>query len=121
MLYDEFVNKVISEDSRNVFGKVTDNANLPDDSFPELYKYYDPIDVEFEFNSGIIHLAPFSEIAELQNEYSYVNADCVFATCNGDPIFIKDGKVFTCLHGTAKVIYEELASSFDEFINEIIR
>ena len=119
MLYDDFVKKIVSKDKRNIFIK----NNIIDKKYiniPEIYQYYNPLDVEFKFNSSIIRLVPISEFEDIQKEYSYVKADYIFGFSNGDPIFVKNQKVYTCLHGSKSVVYEELASSFENFIREVI-
>lgn len=48
----------------------------------------------------------------------------VFATCNGDPIFFINGKIYTHPHGTGKAkpsSYEKLANNFIGFLNYIIQ
>ena len=109
----------MDEDERNCFATVDDAEPKLRDA-PKLYCFYDPVDVEFVFRSGAVRMVPLSKLSELQKQYGYVGADCIFATCNGDPVFLKAGKVYTCPHGTHRIVYEELAPSFDAFIKEII-
>ncbi len=44
----------------------------------------------------------------------------MIATVNGDPVFMKDQKVYTCSHGTRRPKVELLADSFEKFIEMII-
>ncbi len=120
MIYDDFVSTLIKNDSRNVFKKVRDN-NKVSQAMPALYSLYDPVDVEFKYNHGITRMTSLSEMNELQSIYNYVDADCIFADCNGDPIYMKNGQVYTTLHGSDGSKAEKLASSFEEFIKQVIK
>ena len=114
MNYDVFVQKCIEYDKRNKFTK----RDLDDISagIPTLYSKYDPVDVEIEFNGCALTFVPYSKLAKMLKEYSYLNAESVFATSNGDPFFIKKGVVYTCAHGDRGPGHEKVANSFDTFI-----
>lgn len=43
----------------------------------------------------------------------------VFATCNGDPIYVYDKKIYTCCHGTRKIKDELMAENFAAFLDLI--
>lgn len=110
MDYDILVNKL---SKGNVFLHVRKDDNKYDD----FYNYYDPIDVYVLYDNNEIHFIPYEKIDEVTKEYSFIKCNYVFATCNGDPIFIMDNKVYTCAHGTKNPKYELLSNSFDEFLD----
>ena len=114
MNYDVFVQKCIEYDKRNKF-KERDLKDLPSGT-PALYAKYDPLDVEVEFNGCALMFVPYSKLSKMLKEYSYLNAESVFATSNGDPFFIKKGVVYTCTHGDRASELEKVANSFDAFI-----
>ena len=57
----------------------------------------------------------------MNEQYGHVEADCVFATCNGDPIYVKNEKVYMCLHGPKHIIEEEIAASVDSFFETVYK
>ena len=78
-----------------------------------------PVNVEFEFNDGMVKLEPFESLMALNEQYRYVASDCVFATCNGDPIYIRDGKIYTCIHGSKRIVEEKFAESIKELFEQV--
>lgn len=115
MNYSNFVRCAIHEDVRNVFRNNNEVSGLPE-SLTSFYGKYDPIDVEITFpDSGAVKFFPVEELADLQTDYQLPNGCFVFATCNGDPIFVCNGKVMTSLPDVYRP--EVLATSFDEFLN----
>ena len=114
MNYDIFVQRCLEYDKRNKFNQ-RDLNELPA-GIPALYAKYDPIDVEVEFKGCALTFIPYSKLTKALKEYSYLNADSVFATSNGDPFFIKNGIVYTCTHGDKEPDIEKVANSFDAFI-----
>lgn len=118
LLYDNFIKALVAFDSRNQVEKCT--RNLENTCIPEIYKKYDFINVEVPCGFGNVKFYPLSKLNDLKIEYSYVDADCIFATNNGEPIFIKDSLVYTCICGKEKIFYEKIAGSFDEFIEKIM-
>lgn len=114
MNYDVFVKKCLEYDKRNKFDE-RDLDDLPA-GIPALYAKYDPIDVEVEFNGCALMFVPYSKLPKMLKEYSYLNAESVFATSNGDPFFVKKGVIYTCAHGDKEPDLEKVASSFDDFI-----
>lgn len=119
MDYVEFLEKLKSEDSRIEFSIVNEPRNCNSITIPEFYQIVDPINVEFEYNDGIVRLVPFEELILVNLEYRYVDSGCIFATCNGTPIYEKNKKVFTCICGSNRVIEEEIAISIDSFFEQV--
>lgn len=114
MDYDIIVEKLIKIDKRNKFRKIDLKNNLPN-----FYHHYDPYDVEVDYGIMTIRFYSISKLERLNEEYSYLNVDLVFATSNGDPIFINDDKVYTCAHGCLNPKFEKIANNFDDFLVKI--
>ena len=115
MNYDVIVKKMIDFDKRNKF-KRTNNPNI---NLPSFYHSYDPYDVEIDYDCMIIRFCQISKLESLNKEYGYLNVDLVFATNNGDPIFVGKGKIYTCEHGSNNPEFEKIANNFDEFLKKI--
>lgn len=119
MEYHSFFEKLRVEDSRIEYSETCRGLECEGLKIPQFYKTINPVNVEFEFNDGIIRLEPFEGLLVLNEQYGYTVADCVFATCNGDPIYVKNEKVYTCTHGSKRVIEEEIAASVDSFFETV--
>ena len=119
MDYYSFFEKLQKADSRVKFARVDKNLKCEDLVIPKFYQVVNPINVEFGFNDGVIKLEPFEGLLILNKEYQYVTAECVFATCNGDPIYTRDGKIYTCVHGAKHIVEEEIASSMEELFEHV--
>lgn len=119
MDYQAFFRKLKMEDPRIEYEESDKGLSCGRLKIPQFYKTINPINVEFEFNDGIIRLEPFERLPDLNKGYAYTGADCVFATCNGDPVYLKNEKLYTCTHGSKRVIEEEIASSVDSLFETI--
>jgi hypothetical protein len=118
MDYTQFVEFLKKQDARNVIIETKsciNNMVLPDE-LKLFYQNYNPVDVEINFNGLGLRFYSIEDLYELQQEYSYIKDIFVFASCNSDPVFLKDGKIFTCPHGVSKPNFEELACSFDAYL-----
>ncbi len=118
MKFEKFARKVKEQDTRNAF----DTGKTIDD-IPEILSLFfielDPVDVEVNIEGAIVRFVPISEYFDVQKEYSLGNEKFIFATSNGDPIFLYDNAVYTCAHGTKNTSYEKLAGTFEEYLNKI--
>ena len=116
--YNKFISSAIAEDSRNKFGKASSVEGVPN----ELHRFYtncNPIHVEISYPGiGVLRFYGIEELKELQSDYSLQSTDFVFATCNGDPVFLNNDAVYISL--PENYTPELLASSFEEFINNYI-
>ncbi len=119
MDYHSFFQKLKAEDPRIEYTEACKELKCEELKIPQFYKTIDPINVEFEFNDGIVRLEPFEGLLVLNEQYRYAEADCVFAICNGDPIYIKNGRVYTCTHGSRRIIEEEIAVSVDSLFETV--
>lgn len=118
MDYKKFADKAVKEDSRNLFGESADNSGAPS-TMRLFYMQCNPVDVEIMFPSlGAVKFYPVNELGALQAEYGYSDENFVFASCDGDAIFEKEGKIYRSLHGHYRP--ELLAVSFDEFLLKYI-
>jgi len=120
MDYSIFAEKAKTQDERNKFESYDGKLEIVPDDIKPFYLNYNPVDVELNYNGVGIKLYPAEELPELQKEYSYINAQFIFATCNGDPIFMNDGCVFICAHGTLEPQHEKKADSFDDFLKNLV-
>lgn len=123
MSYDSFIENIKRQDKRNKFGSTSKlNVDFLPNSLKEFYTQANPEDVEIVLeNLTSIKLYPLQHLMDLQNEYKGVGG-FVFATLEGDPIFLRDEKVFKAVHGSGAWSLEEelLSESFDKFIELII-
>lgn len=119
MNYFSFFEKLQKADPRVKYTKNDQKLSCDEFKIPEFYQALNPINVEFEFNDGVVKLEPFENLIILNEEYRYVAADCVFATCNGDPIYVRDGKIYTCVHGSKHVVEEKIAESVEELFEKV--
>ena len=116
MIYDDFV-KLMIEQGKKI---VPFNGNVPA-KYPKFYSRFNPVRVYVEYDSNYIHLLPIDELEKMTKKYRNVECDLVFATCNSDPIFLKNGKVYTCEHGANNPKIEFLANSFEDFLKMVMR
>ena len=119
MNYSEFKQKSIKQDKRNLF---QENTNVPDgipESLVAFFRVCDPIDVEVTIAEETIKFFSAEKLNSLQEEYKLPNGRFVFATCNGDPIYIFNDKVYSCYPDSEKVEDELKADSFDDYLKLI--
>lgn len=119
MNYIDFFNKLKCSDSRVEYIVLDQEQGTLDSNIPMFYRFVNPINVEFEFGDGIIRLIPFSELETTNKQYEYVNEGCIFATCNGEPIYEKNQKVYTRMCGKNRIIEEEIAISIDSLFEKV--
>ena len=117
MKIDEFVNKSKKQDKRNIFSSFEGElTNIPQE-FVELYKYFNPVDVEIKTKKmGNVWFCPAEKLDEIKSEYKfYPNSAFIFATCNADPIFMEHGKIYTSYESnySPEFLAESLSSFFD--------
>lgn len=119
MKIQEFVFKAKKQDKRNIFEKTTkDVSNIPN-VLRVFYREANPVDVEISMDGNSVKFYPLDELLLLQDDYK-LNNDCfIFATCNSDPIFLKEGIVYSCYHGAKGTEKEFVADSFETFLDLI--
>lgn len=116
MDFSKFVEKAVLYDHRNVFSAYDGDLNGIPDVCKDFYRKSNPVDVEV----NNIHFFPAEELSDLQAEYSYLHAQFVFASCNGDPIFLQDGVVYTAPHGVENPKWEWLSPNIETYFTELL-
>lgn len=118
MKIKDFITKSMMQDKRNIFERVERDikASVPD-TLKEFYLIANPVDVEVSMNNYAVQFIPLDQLDASQSEFSLGDNRFVFASCNGDPIYVYDGKIYSCCHGIGKVedelMAEDLGSFFD--------
>lgn len=120
MIYDKFKEFAINQDNRNVFSAYHGDLTFIPHSVQNFYRYYNPVDVEIFFNNIVLHFFSAESLRDIQSEYTYLHADLVFATSNGEPYYLLNSKIYTCITGTQNARSELIADNFDEFLSNII-
>ena len=117
MSYDDFVKSVIKQDARNKFVKPETIPKEFPNSCIEFYGKYDPVDVEVILSDlTSVKFCSLSSIDEINSIYD-LGKDCfIFATWEGDPIFIKGDHVYTWTHGSTNMNFDKIADSFEKYI-----
>lgn len=119
MTIEEFVLKAKEQDSRNIFEPYTGNVSFVPIDIRKLYVIANPIDVEIRTRKyGNIYFFPLDHIRHQNREYSFMPEDAfIFASTNGDPIFIKDSQFFISYE--SEYIPEKISDSFSRFLDII--
>lgn len=121
MNYSEFVQRAIEIDKRNTFGKISSQTPIvaPED-LQAFYQNCNPIDVELPYEGTAIKLFSAEDLPRIQEEYSNIVDAFVFASCNGDPICFRDGKILIWPHGVDEAHAELLCDDFNSFILSLV-
>lgn len=120
MDFSLFVKKAIIQDNQNKFSPFDGPLdNIPEEFLP-FYKDFNPVDVEISFEGNAIHFFPAEQLSSLQEEYSYLSAQFIFASCNGDPVFWDHGSIYTSTHGTETSDWEQIADDLDAYFSSIL-
>lgn len=120
MSLSAFVKKALVQDKRNRFETYSGRLDTVPDELKMFYRECNPINVEIVSDFTPIRFYSVQELPSLQKEYSFVKDGFVFATCNGDPIFIDNTGVYTCPHGVKNPEREKLANNVNEFLDSLI-
>ena len=120
MVYLNFVKKAKEQDARNVFEKYNGCLDIIPEEIKPFFCEYNPVRLVIDDDGIDICFASVEKLYELQKNYAYIGAQLIFATCNGDPIFYNDSKIYTCPHGVQTPEWEQLADNFMEYLDSII-
>ena len=115
MDFTKFVSKAIQHDKRNTFSRYNGSLDGIPDILKIFYRENNPVDVEI---NGVRFL-PIEECRGAQSEYSYLNTQFIFATSNGDPIFLHNGCVYCAPHGVNNPEWEFLSDDFFAYLEQI--
>ena len=120
MNYYDFVEKSKMQDTRNIFSSCDASFYHVPGQLKLFFLTSNPVDVEVKLEDySQIKFYPISALEKLQDDYDLpANAFC-FATNNSDPIFLKDGKIFTISHDGGGQ-YELIADNFEKYLDLLI-
>lgn len=106
---------------RNCFSPYDGPVDFIPDAFQAFYRDTDPIDVEIRSGAyGSVRFFPAAELQQQQEAYEVTPEMFVFASVNGDPIFLSDGVVYTYAHGCKGVPWEMLSKDLSSFFQELL-
>ena len=115
-MFIDFVTAVKKQDKRNMFEPFSGDVSSLPEAIQEFYKNSNPVDVEIRLANYLqIRFYNVGNLAAIKEEYGLAESAFLFATCNGDPIYLQDGKVYTEAHGGFSKP-EMLANSFTEYL-----
>lgn len=117
MNFEQFMRFAIAQDRCNKFSKLDNIPSIVPESLKEFYQNYNPVDVEVICDGVAVRFYPAEELERLQSEYS-IPSVFVFATCNGDPIFLHEGVLYSYPHGINNPEWEKISNTLlDVFTN----
>lgn len=118
MKWSEFRDKAVRQDKENNFAKNKELHTLiiPED-WKELYIEYDPADVAIAYQGSDLVFIPEKNLERIKKEYGFGADRFVFATCNGDPVFVEKGKIYTVAHDDCEGDPELIAENIESFIS----
>lgn len=106
---------------RNCFSPYDGPVDFIPDAFQAFYRDTDPIDVEVRSGAyGSVRFFPAAELQQQQEAYEATPEMFVFASVNGDPIFLSDGVVYTYAHGCKGGPWEMLSKDLSSFFQELL-
>jgi len=116
MEFQEFAKRAVLIDKRNAFSRYDGDLSKVPEEMVTFYRETNPSDVEVSF----VRFVSAEGLANLQAEYAYLNVQFVFATSNGDPIFLHEGKIYTCPHGIKTPQHELLSENIKLYFSSLI-
>ena len=116
MEYSEFVEKAVRQEKRNVFSVYEGSLEKIPDVMKCFYRDNNPLDVEI----NAVRFVPAEELSAIQEEYSCLHVPFVFATCNGDPVFMHNGNIYTCPHGIETPEWELLSEDIKSYLSFLL-
>ena len=116
MEFLEFAKGAVLLDKRTSFAPYNGDLGIIPEEMKSFYQQTNPLDVEV----GFVRFVPAEELAVLQSEYAYLGSRFVFATSNGDPIFLYEGSVYTCPHGVKTPQYELLSKDIKSYLSSLL-
>lgn len=120
MVYDDFVILAQRQDSRNIFQPCDSDLSFVPVSLRSFYTTYNPVDVEILLaDSTSVRFSPAKYLEKIQDEYGINDSSFIFATQDGDPIYVKFDGVFIGTHGGSIFKESKLSDNFDSYIEMI--
>lgn len=117
MTIKEFVTKAEKQDSRNHFEPFFGDVSFVPEDIREFYVLANPVDVEIRTRKlGNVRFYPIEQLRNLNDEYSFMPKESfVFATTNGDPIFVENSRYYTTYESCYQPEY--ISDSFEAFLD----
>ena len=117
MKIEEFVAKAEKQDSRNAFEPFLGDVSFVPEDLREFYLLANPIDVEISTRKfGNVRFYPIEQIGNLNDEYSFMPKESfIFATTNGDPIFVENSRYYTTYESCYQPEY--ISDSFEALLD----
>ena len=120
MKIETFLEKVKEQNPDTVFGKYEGNLkNIPEE-LQLYYKNFNPQKVIIGYNGTSICLISAEDLEKENAYYKNMGTGFVFATCDSDPIFYSEGKIYTCPHGVKNPEWECLSETIEDYFDSII-
>ena len=120
MDYSAFAQRAVALDKRNRFSSYEGSLDAVPEHMKDFYRLYNPVDVELSYEGTSIKFYPVEQLDLLQEEYAPLKGQFVFATCNSDPIWCYEGKIYTGPHGTIDLKWELLAEKIGDFLTSLV-
>lgn len=118
-MFSDFAKKAIKQDSRNRFEPYSGDLSFVPDVLYVFYKNNNPVDVEVKLEETYVRFIPAEELEKIQKVYALGKKCFIFASCNDEPIYLKDNKVYTCLFGKKGIIEEMLSENLQDYLAKI--
>lgn len=117
MSYYDFVNLAQKQDPRNSFEPYDSDLSFMPLPLRSFYTTNNPINVEIVLHdSTSVRFSPVKFLERLQKEYEFEDSSFIFATQEGDPIYLKSNGIFRCAHGSSTLNEIKISNSFDSYI-----
>ena len=117
MEYYCFVNLAQKQDSRNNFEPCDINLSFVPLPLRSFYATNNPINVEIVLSDlTSVRFSPANYLERLQSEYDIEDSSFVFATQEGDPIYLKPNGIFRGTHGSFALQETKISNNFDSYV-----
>ena len=118
-MFSDFAKKALKQDSRNRFEHFDGDISFIPTVLQAFYENNNPVDVEVKINNAYVRFFPVEELQSLQQEYELGEECFVFASCNGEPVYLKGNKVYTCLFGKMGIAEEKLSDNLKDYFGKV--
>lgn len=120
-MFEGFVQKALAQDKRNYFAPYDGPVDFIPAAFQAFYRDADPKDVEIRSDAfGSVRFFPAAELPQQQDAYKMTPKMFVFASVNGDPIFLSGETVYSYAHGCRGAPWEMLAKDLPSFFQKLL-
>jgi hypothetical protein len=120
MLYDNFVEWSKKNNKSNIFISCSVCNTVPNELM-DFYKKYNPLRVNIWLpDDSKLKFINYESLSKAQCDYKIGNGYFIFANVEGDPIVIKEGIIYSAIHGVGEWNFIRIFNSFDDFIDGIM-